>query len=332
MKINRFGDTELQVSELGFGCGAVGGLMVLGDHKEMMNAVEYAIDSGINYFDTARMYGDGLSEIHTGAILRELDKTDLLIGTKVRIAGDEFEDIAKTISDQIENSLQRLGIDTVDIVYTHNTIGAERNVSSGTLSVDDLNSIVEVFEKAAASGKLRYWGFNGLGETDSIKEALVQYSPSGIHTCYNMLNPTSGYQFTKTFPYQNYEELMKVASGAGIGTVGIRILAGGALSGSLERHPIAQQNVAPIATSATFQEDVSRTSAFEFLLKEGFVDNLVEASVRFAISNDSLDTALIGLSNFDQLQQAVAYANKGALPQEALDNIRGIWAVSQLHE
>ena len=98
MKINSFGDTELQVSQLGFGCGAVGGLMVLGDHKEMMDAVEYAIDSGINYFDTARMYGDGLSEIHTGAILRELDMTDLLIGTKVRIAGDEFENISKTSS------------------------------------------------------------------------------------------------------------------------------------------------------------------------------------------------------------------------------------------
>ena len=78
MKVSRFGDTELQVSELGFGCGAVGGLMVLGDHKEMMNAVEYAIDSGINYFDTARMYGDGLSEIHTGAILRELNKADFI--------------------------------------------------------------------------------------------------------------------------------------------------------------------------------------------------------------------------------------------------------------
>ncbi len=328
MRINRFGDTELQVSELGFGCGAVGGLMVLGDHKEMLRAVEYAIDSGINYFDTARMYGDGLSEIHTGAILRELDRTDLLIGTKVRIAGDEFEDISKTISDQIDNSLRRLGIDTIDIVYTHNTIGAERNVPSGTLSVDDLNSVVKVFEKAVAAGKLRYWGFNGLGQTNSIKEALAQYSPSGVHTCYNMLNPTSGYKLPKTFPYQNYDGLMTAASEDGIGTVGIRILAGGALSGSMERHPIAQQNVAPIATSSTFREDVSRALTFEFLVNEGFVDNLAEASIRFAISNDNLDTALIGLSNFDQLKQAVDYTNKGVLPKEALDKISGIWAVS----
>ena len=328
MRINRFGATELKVSELGFGCGAVGGLMVLGDHKEMIDAVEYAIDSGINYFDTARMYGDGLSEIHTGAVLRELDKTDLIIGTKVRIAGDEFKDISRTIENQIDNSLKRLGIDTIDIVYTHNTIGAERNVSSGTLSVEDLSSIVQVFESAVASGKLQYWGFNGLGQTDSVKEALRRYSPSGIHTCYNMLNPTSGYGLPKTFPYQNYEELMTLASEDGIGTVGIRILAGGALSGSLDRHPIAQQNVAPIATSSTFREDVSRTSVFEVLVKEGFVNNLVEASVRFAISNDNLDTALIGLSNFDQLKQAVDYANKGSLPQEALDKIKEIWAVS----
>ena len=52
METNRFGSTELKISELGFGCGAVGGLMVSGDHKEMMAAVEYAIDSGVNYFDT----------------------------------------------------------------------------------------------------------------------------------------------------------------------------------------------------------------------------------------------------------------------------------------
>jgi aryl-alcohol dehydrogenase-like predicted oxidoreductase len=58
------------------------------------------------------------------------------------------------------------------------------------------------------------------------------------------------------------------------------------------------------------------------------VDNLVEASVRFAISNDNLDTALIGLSDFDQLKQAIDYANQGPLPQEALDKISEIWSVS----
>ena len=69
MQYRAFGSTGLEVSVLGFGCGAVGGLMVRGEHRDMLRTVEYALESGINYFDTARMYGDGLSEIHTGAIL-----------------------------------------------------------------------------------------------------------------------------------------------------------------------------------------------------------------------------------------------------------------------
>ena len=328
METNRFGSTELKISELGFGCGAVGGLMVSGDHKEMMAAVEYAIDSGVNYFDTARMYGDGLSEIHTGAVLRELGKTDLFVGSKVRIADREFENIKKAVSAQIDNSLRRLGLDTIDIVYTHNPIGDKSNALTRTLSVEDLNLVEEVFKEAATAGKIRYWGFNGLGHTPSIKRALEEYSPNAIHACFNMLNPTSGNEVPTTFPYQNYGELMKMASEKDIGTVGIRILAAGALSGSVERHPLAQQNVVPIATSSTFQQDVNRTTAFRFLIEEGFVESLVEASVRFAISNVYINTALIGLSNFDQLKQAVDYVNKCPLSPQALELISETWSAA----
>ena len=321
MEFRNFGSTDLTMSVLGFGCGTVGGLMVRAEHKEMLKSVEYAIDAGINYFDSARRYGDGLSEIHVGAILRELGVSDALVGTKVCLSGSEFNDIETTVSTQIENSLQRLGSETVDIVYTHNTVGKERNVNDGQVSVEDLEHIVVAFEKAVESGKIRYWGFNGLGETDAIKSAVNLYSPSGIHTCYNMLNPTSGYAVNDTFPYQNYRELITECTRKGIGTVGIRILAGGALSGSTDRHPLALQDVAPIATGNTYQEDVYRAAAYKFLLNEGFAENLVEASIRFAISNTNLSTALIGISNFDQFQQAVDFTNKGPLPEEALNKI-----------
>lgn len=321
MELRNFGSTDLTMPVLGFGCGTVGGLMVRAEHKEMLKSVEYAIDSGINYFDSARMYGDGLSEIHVGAILRELGVSDALVGTKVRLSGSEFNNIEATVSTQIENSLRRLGSETVDIVYTHNTVGKERKIDDGQVSVEDLEHVVIAFEKAVKSGKIRYWGFNGLGETNAIKSAVNLYSPSGIHTCYNMLNPTSGYSVNNTFPYQNYHELITECTKKGIGTVGIRILAGGALSGSTNRHPLALQDVAPIATGDTYQEDVDRTAAYKFLISESFVDNLVEASIRFAISNTNLSTALIGLSNFDQFQKAVDFANKGPLPAEALDKI-----------
>ena len=300
--------------------------MVRGEHHDMLRSVDYALESGINYFDTARMYGDGLSEVHTGAVLRELQAKDALIGTKVRLSADEFDDIERTIERQIDNSLRRLGRDSVDIVYTHNSIGMARDSQDGRLSLDDLERVVGVFRGAVESGKIRYWGFNGLGDTEAIHSAVERFSPSAIHTCYNMLNPTSSYPTPSGFPFQDYSRLMKKSAELGVGTVAIRVLAAGALSGTSARHPIAAQSVAPIATGQTLEEDIARTGAFDFLVADGFSDSLVEAAIRFAISDESLSTALVGLSSFEQLEQAVAFTNRGPLAPEAIDRLRGIWA------
>ncbi|MDP6452201.1 MAG: aldo/keto reductase [SAR202 cluster bacterium] len=328
MEYRAFGNTGLDVSVLGYGCGAVGGLMVRGEHRDMLRTVEYALESGINYFDTARMYGDGLSEIHTGAILRELGAHDALVGTKVRLSAAEFGNIEEVIKGQIDNSLQRMGRDNVDIVYTHNSIGAASNPDGGQLGLDDLERIVSVFNQAVESGKIRFWGFNGLGDTETIHAAIDKYSPSGMHTCYNMLNPSSSHQMSGAFPYQDYGQLMQKTAEKGIGSVAIRILAGGALTGDATRHPLAAQDVAPIATGQTLSEDLARTSQFSFLVEDGYTDNLVEAAIRFAISSENLSTALVGLSSFEQLEQAVTATNKGPLPSDALEKLEGIWAAS----
>ena len=62
MRMRTLGRTGLQVSILGFGCGAVGGLMVRGDPADQERAVARALEAGVNYFDTAVQYGDGASE------------------------------------------------------------------------------------------------------------------------------------------------------------------------------------------------------------------------------------------------------------------------------
>ena len=326
MEYRAFGNTSLQISVLGFGCGAVGGLMVRGEHREMLRSVDYALESGINYFDTARMYGDGLSEIHIGAVLRELQAKDALIGTKVRLSADEFDDIERTIEGQIDNSLRRLGRESVDIVYTHNSISLARNPQDGRLALDDLERIVGVFRGAVESGKIRHWGLNGLGDTEAVHAAVERFGPSAIHTCHNMLNPTSSYATPSGFPFQDYGQLMKMAAGRGVGTVAIRVLAAGALSGTAARHPIAAQSVAPIATGQTLEEDLAWTDALDFLVTDGFSDSLVEAAIRFAISDENLSTALVGLSSFEQLEQAVATTNKGPLVREAIDRLQDVWA------
>jgi len=57
---------------LGFGCGSVGGLLIRGDQREMLSTVEHAIELGVNYFDTASIYGNGKSESNLGAVLQKL--------------------------------------------------------------------------------------------------------------------------------------------------------------------------------------------------------------------------------------------------------------------
>ena len=88
METRTLGRTGLPVSALGFGCGAVGGLMVKGSPADQERAVARALELGINYFDTAAMYGNGESERNLGRVMKSL-KPDILIGTKVRVPETE---------------------------------------------------------------------------------------------------------------------------------------------------------------------------------------------------------------------------------------------------
>ena len=83
MEMRVFGRTGMQLSVLGFGCGAVGGLMVRGDALDQERAVARAIAAGVNYFDTAVQYGNGESEKNLGRVLHNLKASDVVVGTKV---------------------------------------------------------------------------------------------------------------------------------------------------------------------------------------------------------------------------------------------------------
>jgi aryl-alcohol dehydrogenase-like predicted oxidoreductase len=85
MEMRIFGRTGLPLSVLGFGCGAVGGLMVRGDPLDQERTIARAIAAGVNYFDTAVQYGNGESEKNLGRILHQLKPPDVVVGTKVRL-------------------------------------------------------------------------------------------------------------------------------------------------------------------------------------------------------------------------------------------------------
>src|SRR5246127_497768 len=98
MEFRVFGRTGMQLSVLGFGCGAVGGLMVRGDPADQERTIALAIAAGVNYFDTAVQYGDGESEKNLGRVLQNLKPADAVVGTKVRLPGAEFGRIADAVA------------------------------------------------------------------------------------------------------------------------------------------------------------------------------------------------------------------------------------------
>src|SRR3981081_3954936 len=118
MEQRPLGSTGLTVSALGFGCGAVGGLMVRGDASEQRQAVSRALDAGITYFDTAASYGDGVSEQHLGEVMRDLGEWSKVgVGTKLRLRASDMADPSTAIRASLEASLKRLGRDDVDVLH-----------------------------------------------------------------------------------------------------------------------------------------------------------------------------------------------------------------------
>src|SRR6187399_1048334 len=105
MQLRVFGRTGMRLSVLGFGCGAVGGLMVRGDAADQERTVARAIAAGVNYFDTAVLYGNGESEQNLGRILQKLKAADAVVGTKARVPPGES--IAGTLATSLEGSLAR---------------------------------------------------------------------------------------------------------------------------------------------------------------------------------------------------------------------------------
>jgi len=325
VEYRQLGRTGLEVSALGFGCGAVGGLLIKGDRKEILRVVARAVELGITYFDTARSYGDGRSETSLGLVLEEL-KAPVLIGTKAQLTGADLENIEQAIINSAEGSLKRLRREQIDLFQLHNCIALQRKPDRAWISIDDLVPVVQAFEKLQQQGKIRYWGINGVGETEALHQAVSIVPAASIQCCFNLLNPSAGVPIPDDFPYQDYRQLIDTAAASQIGVIAIRVLAGGALSGSVARHGNAAGSVDPIGGGQSFTEDVMRSQRFGVLLEERYADSLIEAAIRFAIGKVGVSSVMIGISDMEQLEQAIEYSAKGPLPPEALERLRELWA------
>jgi aryl-alcohol dehydrogenase-like predicted oxidoreductase len=315
-----FGRTGMRLSVLGFGCGAVGGLMVRGDPKDQERTIAHALEAGVNYFDTAVQYGNGESEKNLGHVLQTLKPANVFVGTKVRLPSAEFGRIGDAVVKSLEGSLGRLCRDYVDIFHLHNAITATGGGEA--LSVRQvLDEVVPAFEQMRAQGKTRFLGLTCVGDTSALHQAIDSRAFDSAQVVYNMLNPSAAFALRAGYPAQDYGRLFDHTKAAGTGVIAIRVLAGGALSGSAERHPIASPPPAPIGSAMNYDADIARSRRLLSLVEAGFAASLTEAATRFALSQPAIGTLLVGMAAPQQFDDALAAVEKGPLPQAALEQL-----------
>src|SRR5260370_37496058 len=169
MDYRTLGRTGLRVGALGCGGGNVAGLLIGGTPGERERAVARALELGINYFDTARIYGDGQSETNLGQVIRAL-KPRLYVGTKFRVPDVPAGELPAAVTRSLEESLKRLGLPRVDLLQCHNLVTRERNGRSGSVK-DMRDAVVPALILLVGQGQIGFYGIDRLA--DSAPLAVV---------------------------------------------------------------------------------------------------------------------------------------------------------------
>jgi aryl-alcohol dehydrogenase-like predicted oxidoreductase len=224
MKYRKFGNTDLEVSEIGFGGWAIGGGAMIGNtaigwgsanDDDSKKAIHAALDCGVNFFDTADIYGLGHSEELLGKTIGK--KKDIVIATKVGNVSrnDQFTvDYSKEhIVKACEESLRRLQTGVISYYQLH----------SARLAHLELAECIEAMQLLHQQGKIRYWGLSlNTFEPEPEAEYLMQN------------NFGSGFQLVLNIINQRAVSLMKKASGNGYGIIARMPLQFGLLTGKFD--------------------------------------------------------------------------------------------------
>ncbi len=178
-----FGSTGVTVSDICLGCMSFGtGQMDWTlDREESRELIERAIDLGVNFFDTANIYSDGESERILGDVLSEYDRDRFTVATKVHFPMREDDPNSgglsrKTIEQELDNSLERLGMDTVDLYQIHRW-DYDTPIEGTLRALDD----------AVRRGKTRYVGASSMW-AHQFAEALHVSDRLGLERFASMQN------------------------------------------------------------------------------------------------------------------------------------------------
>lgn len=292
MRYRALGKTGLEVSILGFGGSPLGGVFGEVDANECIRTVHAAIDAGINYFDVAPFYGLTRAESMLGRCLAGVPRERFVLSTKAgRYGAEDFDFSAARVTRSVDESLQRLGVETIDLLVCHD------------IEYGSLDQIVEetlpALRKIQATGKVRFLGISGL-PLKIFRTVLDRTDLDFILSyCHYSLNDTA------------LESLLPTLQERGVGVINASALG----MGLLTDRPLPEWHPAPPALRA------AAAAAVDYCREQGV--ELAQLGLQFALENPEIATTLVGIADRETLTQNLA-ALESAPDPELLRNVQEI--------
>lgn len=154
MQYRELGNTGLNLSALSFGASSLGQEFRKIDIQESLRCVHVALDRGMNFIDTSPFYGRGMSEVLLGQVLPQIPRDRYYLGTKLgRYSGAHFDFSARRAVESVDISLERMGVDYLDIILCHDLEFVEMS--------QIVNETLPALEKIRQQGKARFIGVSG---------------------------------------------------------------------------------------------------------------------------------------------------------------------------
>ena len=319
MKTRAFGSTGLQVSEIVFGAGAVGGILIRTDDATKREALRRAFTGGVNWVDTAAQYGDGKSEQALGWLLPESGANPHL-STKINVDSERAADMPAHIEERFRESLARLKRSSVDLLQLHNRIAATPGPRRVTVEqVLGRNGIADGLERLRAQGLVRHIGITALGDTPAIREVIGSGRFDSAQVYYNLLNPSAGREMPAAWTGQNFGGIVGACRANGMAVMAIRIFAAGVIATD-ERH--GRESVLTSDTSVA-EEERKAKAVFEAIGPEH--GTRAQVALRFVLSNPDVSCAIIGSAGLLHVDEALQAQTMGPLPRDVLARLDALY-------
>jgi aryl-alcohol dehydrogenase-like predicted oxidoreductase len=313
MNERRLGRTGLSVSEIGYGAWGIGGSMWLGaEDQESLKALNRAIDLGVNFIDTAAVYGDGHSERLVGKVVAERDER-IVVASKIppknftwpAPAGIDPDEAfpADHVRKSTERSLSNLGMDAIDVMQFH--VWSDDWVGRG--------SWLEAIQALKEEGKLRFFGvsINDLEPGNAL--ALIETGVvDTVQVIYNV------------FEQAPEDELLGACERADVGVIARVPLDEGGLTGT-------------ITPDSTFPEgdfrneyfsgenDVATTHRHATAIIEDLgiePEQLPEVALRYVLSHPAVSTVIPGMRSVRNAERNAAIGDGQGLPGDQVEALK----------